>query len=1030
MNLPRFSVRHPVTVIMGIMVVLTMGFMALWELPLDMFPDITYPVLSIVTRYPGAAPEEVETLVTKPLEEALATVHGVTDVTSVSQYALSMVNLEFEWGANLDEAANDARDTLQYARRFLPSEIDPSVIVKIDLSKMPIYVGTLRGNRSLPSLQRLAEKIIKPRLARIDGVAALGFLSEEEEEVQIEADIKALEKYQVGFNRLLSMLGGINRNYPAGSLLMGGKETPLRTMGESEDLAFLKNLPLLSGPGGGHVTLSQVASVRRGIRSQDVSIARNGESCLALQIMKQSGKNSVRILQKVQVELEKIRGLLPGDVNLEKVFDQSEFIVQAIDSVKSNLVLGGILTLGVLFFFLKKFALVGIIGLAIPLSVIATFIPIYFLRYSLNMMSLGGLALGVGMLVDNAIVVLENIDRHLETGKRPEDAAAEASNEVAGAITGSTLTTVAVFVPFLFSEGIAARLFIQLGVTITVSLVASLFLAITLVPMMAAFLVRKPTSVYGPMRHERFRAFVSTCLDHPKTVILASILAFFGTVFFVGPRLGWEYIPFADDGMVSSPFRLPIGLSKEESREILRPLIGNIASDPRVFSVFQRIGMPEGAEEIGAAIGLADTNEGEMFIRLVPKNQRSITTRQYLEEIRKQTRTIPGLEINLRQSFEQLFNTEAKSIAIHVQGAHLPVIKGIMSEVVEALRKIEGIRDLDVDLKGGKPELQLQVDREKAIQAGLTVPSIGESVRTALQGRKIGIYRHQGDEFYIRLMAPRSLKGDPEKILDIPFETVREISGAQPGNFVDPTPGNRMTSLRNLVKLVPGTGEEKLKRRKQIRRGTVSANYTARSLGDVMAEVTKALGKIQLPEGYFLEIGGTYDDLLSSIRQLTYVFLLGGLLVYMIMASQFESLFDPFCILFTLPLAVTGMLLILWATSQTLNVSSALGLVILLGIVVNNAIVLIDFVKQRREHGIGLREALIESTQVRLRPILMTTITTALGLVPLSLALGEGSEIQQPMAISIIGGLSLSTLLTLFVIPCYYLVFNRWLGRK
>lgn len=1011
---------------MLILVTLVIGGMALNELPTDMFPEITFPVISVVTRYTGAAPEEVEKLVTEPLEEALATVHGITDLTSTSQHGLSMVNLKFEWSTNLDTAANDVREAIQFARRFLPDDVPQSAVVRIDLSKMPIWIGTLRGKRSLPALERLADKLLKPRLSRIDGVAAVSFLSAEEEEVLMEAKNDALERFGFGFNRLLSALLTLNRNIPGGTMTLSGKSMPVRTLGETDRVENLGRIPIAATSDGSIVTLGQLVSIRRGPKKQDVLITRNGETCLAMQIMKQSGKNSVRILAEVNAELERLQRQLPEDVKLERVFDQGEFINQSIDAVRGNFILGGILTLTVLWFFLRKISLLIIIGLAIPLSVIITFIPVYFLKYSLNMMSLGGIALGVGMLVDNAIVTLENIDRHLSMGKTPTKAADDGTNEIFPAIAGSTLTTVIVFVPFLFSEGIAARLFIQMGVTISVSLLASLLLSATLVPMMASRLVsdRAPAS-RGTRPMRIYRRTIEAVLEHPWKVLAGSAALFVAAVTLVAPRLGWEFIPIADDGMIGSPFKLPIGMSLDESRRTIEPLVSKLSSDPRVLSVFERIGFPEGGEEAGAVHGLADVNEGEFFIRLVPKGQRRISTRTFLDEIRAEVAKIPGLEMNLSQSFEQLFSTEKKAIAIKVLGNDLPTLKEIMKQVMKKIAQVDGIRDVEMDLQGGRPEMQLHINRELAIRAGLTVPSIGEAVRTALQGRKIGVFRTDGDDFYMRLIGDPHLEFDSQSLLDLPLE-IAPVSSPLSGTTQAAERGKpALTTLRQMAELVPGFGEEKLYRERQMRCGMVSANYSVRSLGEVMHDVSAKLEQMKLPDGYDIEIAGVYKDLLSAIRQLALVFMLGLLLVYMIMASQFESFVDPFCVLFTVPMALIGMLGSLWMTGQTLNVSSAIGLVILLGIVVNNAIVLIEFVNKRRVEGARVKEALTDAATTRLRPIAMTTLTTVLGLVPLSLALGEGAEVQQPLAISIMGGLSFSTLLTLYVIPCVYLLVNR-----
>ncbi len=1023
MNLARFSIRHPVTVIMGIFVMLTIGLMSLWELPTDMFPEITFPVLSIVTRYAAAAPEEVENLVTKPLEEALATINGVKNITSTSQHGRSMINLEFDWEYDLDAAANDVRDSIQYAKRFLPEDCELPVVVKIDLSKIPIWVGTMRGKRSFPSLQRLAERTIQPRLSRIEGVAAVGILSSEEEEVEITADLQALERHRLGFNRLYKLLMSENRNIPAGDVRVGGRVFSLRTMGETDNVSRLGDIPIVAGPDGSVLTLSRLASIRRIPRRDDVIIERNGYPVIALQVMKQSGKNTVQVLDKVNAEIERIRKTLPGDIVLENVFDQSEFINKSISAVRVNLVTGGLLAVSILFFFLRRLGLVLIIGLAIPLSVLMSFIPLYFLRYSLNTMSLGGLALGVGMLVDNAIVVLENIERHLRLGAPPAEAAERGTHEVLGAITGSTLTTLAVFIPFLFSVGIAAKMFSQLGVAITASLLASLLLAGTLAPMMAARLATAGSTEVESYVHRWYRRVLAAALAYPRLVFVAFIVLFAAVMVLIPPRLGIEFLPVPDDGMIGSPFRLPTGMSLEESNQVIRPLAALLGSDSRVLSCFHRVGFPAGAEEAGAVIGLSDHNEGEFFLRLKPKAERNVSTKDFIEEIRSVTKRIPGLEINLRQSGEQLFNSDKAAITIQVFGPDLPTLKAQLTRIREAIRTVDGVRDLDVDLLGGKPELQVHIDRQKAVLAGLNLPDIAFALRTAVQGRRISLFRQEGDEMYIRLRGPRELERSPEAILDIPLDTSPVTATAGP--IRAESEARTVATLRSFARIEPGSGEEKLFRERQMRRGMVYANYAGRSLGEVVGDIQKRLSSLEMPEGYFFTIGGMYEDTVEAGKQLLYVFVLGVILVYMIMASQFESFKDPFVVFFSVPLAAIGMFIGLYGFRQTINISSALGLVILLGIAVNNAIVLIDFIRQLRLQGVSLTEALVDGPTARLRPVAMTTLTTVLGLLPLALGYGDGAELQQPLAISLICGLSFSTLLTLIVVPCLYKLLNH-----
>ncbi|HNV71982.1 MAG TPA: efflux RND transporter permease subunit, partial [Candidatus Ozemobacteraceae bacterium] len=556
-------------------------------------------------------------------------------------------------------------------------------------------------------------------------------------------------------------------------------------------------------------------------------------------------------------------------------------------------------------------------------------------------------------------------------------------------------------------------MFSQLGVAISASLLASLLLAGTLAPLMAARLATARAIEKESRIHHGYRRLLSSALRHPRLVMLACAFLFGATILLILPRLGIEFLPVPDDGMIGSPFRLPTGMSLDESNQVIRPLAAYLGSDSRVLSCFHRVGFPAGAEEAGAVIGLSDHNEGEFFLRLKPKSQRDVSTKDFIEEIRAVTRRIPGLEINLRQSGEQLFNADRAAITIQVFGPDLPTLKTQLERVRESIRTVSGIRDLDFDLQGGRPELQIHIDRHKAMQAGLSLPDIAFALRTAVQGRRVSLFRQDGDEMYIRLRGPLQLEHDPEAVLDIPLEGAPATRSEHTASEGNNTRG--VATLRSFAHLESGSGEEKLYRERQMRRGMVFANYAGRSLGEVVADIQQRLADLELPEGYFLHIGGMYEDTVEAGRQLLYVFVLGVILVYMIMASQFESFKDPFVVFFSVPLAAIGMLLGLYVFRQTINISSALGLVILLGIAVNNAIVLIDFIRQLRLQGVSLEQALVDGPTARLRPVAMTTLTTVLGLLPLGFGYGDGAELQQPLAISLICGLSFSTLLTLFV---------------
>ena len=1022
MKLTNISVERPITILMVALIIVVLGGLFFFKLGLDLLPEIKYPVVSVVTTYPGVTSEDIEELLTKPIEDTVGTIKGVKSIKSFSQEGLSVVMVEFNWGNNLDLVAQDIRDKLDLIQDFLPTDADRPLVVKFDVGAMPILgYGVTSKNLNTLELRHLLEDNVKDKLERLDGVASIQIIGGREREILVSLNKILLESYNLTQSQVVQALRQENINISGGHIIEGNQEFTLRTIGEYENLNEIKNT-VLCVKGGTPVYLKDVSEIIDTYKEKRSYSRTNKKESVLLLVNKQSGSNTKEVADRVIKELPKLRENLPNGIEFNLVFDQSRIIRKATGSVTQSGIIGGLLAGLLIFLFLKNWRPTLAIITAIPLSLLATFIPLYIAGYTLNIMTLGGLALGIGMMVDSAIVVIENIYRHLEQGKEQKEAAKVGASEVGLAITASTLTTIAVFFPLTLGGGIAGQISRGLSLTVSFALFASLFVALTIVPMMASKIFKKRTTeehkkTSGSQKFEKilnyYRKILNWAFKHQKRTILITIGLLILSLGLI-PFIGTEFMPLGDRPMLILQLKMSPGTSLEETSKVVGQIEDVILKLKDVSSESSFGGLSEeGKMDVGVGFGSAEVNEATIMIKLKDKKNRQLSSQEIQEIIRRNLPKIKGMEINFMDMSQQMLGS-GSPIEIKVFGKDLSRLKNIGNEIVKKISKIKGVRDAKSSLVESKPEIAIKVDREKAAHLGLSVGQIGTTIRNSMQGVVATKLRQDGEEIDIRVRYNPKYR---QNIEDIKRITIFSSLG-------------KPILLEQVAKISKKRGPVKIDREDQSRVVLVTANAVGRDIGSIIKDIKKELSDYSLPTGYFIEYGGSYKQMRESFKTLSGALILAILLVYMVMASQFESLVYPLIVMFEIPLAFIGVGWALFVAHQTLSLPSFIGIIMLAGIVVNNAIVLIDYVNQLRKKGMDTLNALIEGGTTRLRPILITSLTTIFGMLPMALSQQEGSEMMRPMAITVIGGLLVSMILTLVVIPVVYSVVDDIFSGK
>lgn len=1021
MKLPRIAVRRPVTVLMGVAMILVLGLISLNRLPIDLFPEIEPPVLAIITEYPDAGPHEVENLVSRPIEEVLGTVNNIKSVSSVSRKGSSIVIAEFNWGIDMDFAALDVREKVDLVKDFLPDESEAPMVVKFDPTSMPIMQLVLNGDRSPYELRYIADHTLKSRLERLEGVASVNVSGGQEREIRVVLHPGLLEAHGVSLTAVSNALRAANLNLPAGTVVENSREYVLRTRGEFTDIEQIRAVRVPS-QSGGLVRLTDIGEVIDGFKETTQLSRYNGQPSVLLSIQKEASANTVQVAERVRRAVKTLDRELGEDLSLAIAQDMSVFIKGSIQHVTENAVFGGLLAMLVLFTFLRSLRPTVIVGVAIPISVIAAFILIYFSKTTLNMISLGGLALGIGMLVDNAIVVLENIFRHREEGEDALTAAQLGAEQVGTAITASTFTTVSVFIPVVFVSGIAAEIFRDMALTVTFSLLTSLAISLTLVPMLASQLLGNG-NVSDGRRGIRCLQFVGTFINrlqdlygqgmawvlHHRFVTVSIAVVVFVVALLLIPRVGMEFLPSMDQGEIQIDIAMPKGTRLVDTDKVVRTIEDYVAELPDTEAVYASVGQGSSGMGIGGDTG---AESGSVGVRLVPRAQRQHSTREVIAQLRKFVAGIPGADISVTM-METMGASFGKPVQVELRGDDLDLLGKVADRLVEVIKKIPGTREVTSSLGESRPEIQVEVHREKAAAYGISVSQVASVLRTAVNGTTVTKFRTGGREIDVTVQLGEAWRQNPEDVGNVPIPTAR----------------GTLVPLRDIATLHYGQSPVEINREGQSRLVAVTGEVAGRDLRSVVADIRQAISEFPLPEGITVDYGGQNEQMMESFGQLGVAFMLGVLLVFIILASQFESLLQPLAIMVTLPLAAIGVVLGLLLGGVTFNVVAFVGVIMLAGIVVNNAIVLIDYINQLRAGGMERNAALILAGRTRLRPILMTSLTTILGMMPLALRTGEGSEMAKPIAFVVIGGLLTSTLLTLFIVPVFY-TFLDGLGQR
>lgn len=1014
MNIARFSVHRPVLTIMVALIVMILGLQAFMRLPIDLMPDITYPTVSITTTYENAGPEEVEELITRPLEEALSAVPGVEELTSVSAEGTSQVRISFAWGTDLDAATNDVRDRLDRAIARLPDEASRPLLRKFDLASFPILILGASSSLDPLEMRRIIDDQIKYRIERIPGVAALDVHGGRDREIQVLVDVDKVQALGLAFDTLIQALQAANITLPAGTLARGDKEITIRIPGTYSDLEELADT-VIARRHDTAILLREVAEIRDTYQKRRWIVRVDARPGVRLAVNKQSGQNTVEVARRVLAELERINTDLP-QIHLTTIIDTSDYIRRAIRNVSIAIVLGGLLAVLVLLFFLRNLRSTIVIATAIPLSFVAAMMLMYFGGFTLNLLTLGGLALGIGMLVDNAIVVLENIYRRKEEGQDIKTAAVEGTREVSAAIVASTLTTLTVFLPLIFVQGMSGIMFKQMAYVVGFALLCSLLSALTLVPMLSALLLTSGTSPPGstspwhPARwiekmltalENTYRRILGWTLTHAKFVVASAAILLVGSVSLI-PVVGVEFMPQADESEVRINAEADVGTRLEVTAALFETIEQRVlASVPELKSMITFIG--------GTGWRAAGANAGQIRISLVPVQQRDRSSEEIAAQLRRELATIPGLNVRVRAGqglfIMRMGQTTTESVQLEVRGYDLAVADTLADELQTMLRSIDSITDVRVSRESGQPEAMLVIDRHKAADVKLSVSRIAHTLQTALSGTRAGYFREGGKEYRILVQLKN---GD-------------QLSYAELLDLTIPNSDGDLVALSNVVHLADETGPMLIERKNQERIVIVYGNISGRPLGSVLTDVQQALAQLPVPQGFEVLIGGDYEEQQKSFRELLLSLVLAIVLIYMVMASLYESLRDPLVVMFTIPFAAIGVIAMLLVTGTTFNVQSFIGCIMLSGIAVNNAILLVDQINLLiRETDQPLREAIMEAGRRRLRPILMTALTTMLALTPLAIGLGEGGEAQAPMARAVIGGLLTATAITLLLVPTVF----------
>lgn len=1019
MYISNVSIKRPVFTAMLTVALIVLGLVSYQQMSVDLMPDVDFPFVIITTVYPGAGPEAVATDVTQQIEDVVNTIEGVKHIESTSSEGVSSIFIEFTLETEGIVAAQEVREKLATIRSDLPEDIEDPVVQRYDPQSEPIISIVMGGNRPEKELTSLADRIVKDRLESVEGVGAVNIVGGSEREFQALLNLDAMNARSLNFNDIAMAISGSNFELPGGHLSQGPTETLVRTMGRFKGVDDLKKV-IVKNPGGKVVRLDDIATVVDTIAERR-SLARfNQEEAVTLEVRRQSGANTVEVAKAVKSELDQINKLLPRGVSATVALDNSVFIEESLHDVQITIFFAGALAILAIFLFLANVWSTVITAIAIPTSIVATFTAMRFLGFTLNMMSLMALSLSVGLLIDDAIVVIENIYRHLDTGVDRVQAARDGTSEIGLAVMATTFSIVVVFLPVAFMSGIVGRFFYQFGMTIAVAVMVSLFVAFTLTPMLSSKILQKEKPVRKESRNPitkvlyywnyffgKFGNFygksLAWTLKHRFITIAAAVLAFIFSIVLAGKFLSTEFLPQSDRSEMYVTFETMPGSSLERTSELAGEMERIIASHKDVVR-YQLL-------TIGGE--LTPINEGQIYIKLIDKGDRSLSVFDLMDIFRRELATVPGVSLSVA--------TEAghgggggNLVQYSVRGPDLARIKNLASSVEQILKNTPGAVDINNSEKQARPELQVDIDRDLAKDLGLSIASIGGTVRNLVDGARVSRIKEGDEEYDIRVRLSGAYRRDVENLNNIFIASTKKIRGEDIS-----VPLRQVASIKE--EKAP-TEVRRYERQREIRIGS-NAAYGYK-MGDIIAHANQEIAKLNIPPGYSIKPVGTAEIQQESFSQIGVTLILAVIFIYLLLASQFESLMDPFAIGMSLFMAPVGAILALLVFNSAISIMSLIGIVFLMGLVTKNAILLIDFIKQARRRGVARTEAILQAGAIRLRPILMTSLSMIFAMLPLAFGVGPGAEFRAPMAQAVLGGLTSSTILTLIVVPVVYTLLD------
>ncbi len=1019
MNFIKIAVKRPVTTTMIILIAVVYGILSFLNLNLDMLPNINVPVAAVMTSYEGAGSEEIENLITKPLEGALGTITGVDEVQSMSSYGNSTIIIVFDEDVDMDVAGLDIRERVDLVKDFLPDDANEPIIMKIDVTQVSsILIGVKSDTKGVTELQTIVDDKIINRIERLPGVASISTTGGREMEVSVQFDEQKMIGYGINEQTVLGVLAGENFSIPVGSVKQGNISLPIKVKGELDSLVDIENVVIPTQ--NSRVFLGDIATVDFKYKEQNSKNFMDSQEALILNVSKQSTANSVNVSDEINAEIAKINSEM-NDLELVMLMDPAEYIKISLGNVSNSAIIGGFLAILVLLIFLNDIRAALVVGVAMPVSIVVTFLFMHLAGLSLNMMSLGGLALGVGMLVDNSIVVIESIYRKLEQGYSKINASILGAKEVAVPVTASTLTTVAVFLPITFAGGMAADIFNELSFTITFSLLSSLISALTFVPMASSLfletveekslanrktgrLIQKFQSTFIKLE-EKYKSLLEYSIHHRKNVIATVLIFILATGIISGVALKTTMIPSMDESMVIVNITLPRGTVIEDTEEKAKEVFEYIGELPEVENTSLMIGSDINPFQLGSS-----SNSATIYLFLSDVLDRDRTSFEIANELNKKVKMISGAKVSATAETSAMGGFGSPVTQIQIFGTDLDVLEEIVDDFVEIAEEIPDAGLVSTSLQVSSPQAEITVDKEKAMALGINTQSIPSTIRTALQGSVATTYKTKGTEYDIRISQNTD---NFNFIVDLEKISI-------------PTAMGTNIPLTEIAKIEVVDTPMTINRTNQQRYETVTIATGDSDIGSIKSYIDKHIKDYIMPEGYYWQYTGTSQEMVEMFTSLAQALVAAILIVYMIMAAQFESYKYPFIVMFSLPIAMTGGLFGLIITGELFSITSFMGLIMLSGIVINNAIVLIDYINVLvREENYTINDAILKAGPIRLRPILMTTLTTVLGLLPILISGDAGAEMMRGLAVVVVFGLSFSTLVTLIFIPTIYIVVNN-----